>query len=208
MDRYLDPGATTEEAYEISKKSRTLAREIVGDSSPRDRIKQRVVVATGDPRFADLMRFGGEPIGEGIRAIEGGRDIVADISMVDVGVTRKGHGCEVKKALGRGDALADEEGITRTAAGFLSMGRELEGSVVVVGNAPSAALAIHGLLDDGVRPSLVIATPVGFVNAAESKDLIHGSEVDSITCSGTRGGSAVAVASVNELITMVVEDPE
>ena len=54
---YIDPGAETKEAYEISKKSRTLARTMVGNANDEDRVRQRCSVAVGDFGMAELMRF-------------------------------------------------------------------------------------------------------------------------------------------------------
>ncbi|MBS1264103.1 MAG: hypothetical protein MAG715_01303 [Methanonatronarchaeales archaeon] len=205
MGRYIDLGARTEEAYEISKRSRELARSVIGDDTPEHRVKQRASIATGDLGFADLMRFTDDAVESGVEAVLDGRDIHVDITMMESGVTTRGHGCRVVKALGRGDDIAEERGITRTAAGFLALDDRLTGSVVVIGNAPSGALALCDLVEDGVRPALVVATPVGFVNARESKDLIHGLDVPSITNVGTRGGTAVAVAAINEVITMAYQ---
>lgn len=205
MGKYIDLGARTEEAYEISRTSRELARSVIGNDTPEDRVKQRASIATGDLGFADLMRFTGDAVERGVEAVRDGRDIHVDITMVEAGVTTRGHDCHIVKALGHGDDLAQERGITRTAAGFLALDDRLHDSAVVIGNAPSAALALCDLVETGVQPALVIATPVGFVNAKESKDLIHSLDVPSITNVGTRGGTAVAVAAINEIITMAYE---
>ncbi|NOR48412.1 MAG: precorrin-8X methylmutase, partial [Methanosarcinaceae archaeon] len=79
----------------------------------------------------------------------------------------------------------------------------LDGAIIAIGNAPSAALTVCRLIEHGVRPALIVGTPVGFVNAAESKDEIRKIDVPSITCVGTRGGTPIAVACVNELIAIV-----
>ncbi|TFH48174.1 MAG: precorrin-8X methylmutase, partial [Methanothrix sp.] len=61
MQDYTDIGATTPEALEISRKSRRLISEMIGDDTFEDRIKQRCVIATGDPSVADILRFHGQP---------------------------------------------------------------------------------------------------------------------------------------------------
>jgi len=76
---------------------------------------------------------------------------------------------------------------------------------VVIGNAPSATIALCKLIKSGITPALVIATPVGFVNAAESKELLRQFDIPSITSIGTRGGTPVAVAAMNELIKITNE---
>ena len=58
------------------------------------------------------------------------------------------------------------------------------------------------LVEYGVRPALIVGTPVGFVNAARSKELIREQGGPSITCVGTRGGTPIAVTCVNELIAI------
>jgi len=78
----------------------------------------------------------------------------------------------------------------------------LQDSIAVVGNAPSAAITLCRIVEYGIRPALIIAVPVGFVNAARSKELIRELDVPSISCTGTRGGTPVAVACINELIVM------
>ena len=200
----IEPGATTPEAMTIAEAGRAVAREIVGDSSPEDKIRQRCVVATGDPVFKDLLVFNHDPIRAGLDAISAGAPIYTDIRMVQTGIIKTGHDCKVQCALDAQNSndLAQELGITRTSAGFLTMGQDLQDSIVVIGNAPSAAITLFRMVEYGVRPALIIAVPVGFVNAAESKERVRELDVPSITCTGTRGGTPVAVACINELIVL------
>jgi len=195
-------GAQTREAKAISEKSRAIVRSIVKGDAPEDRIKQRCVIATGDPAFAGLMRFNNSPVEAGIEAIKRGATIFTDIKMAQVGITKRGHSCEVRCVLDAGGESAEKTGATRTSAGFLALKNELEGSIIVIGNAPSAALTVCNMIERGLKPALVVATPVGFVNAAESKERVRALAVPSITCTGTRGGTPVAVAVVNELVEL------
>jgi precorrin-8X/cobalt-precorrin-8 methylmutase len=200
---YSDLGATTPEAQRISSKSRAIIRNLVGDTSMEDRIRQRCSIATGDAQIAELLRFVGDPVSAGLKALAEGRDIFVDIKMVDAGVTRKGHSSSVTAFIGQGDMLAMSEGITRTSAGLLALSDRLSGSISVIGNAPSALLVLCDLIEKGsVTPSLVIGVPVGFVNAAESKERLRALDVPSITTVGTRGGSPIAVAAMNEIINI------
>ncbi|MCX9024855.1 MAG: precorrin-8X methylmutase [Candidatus Methanoperedens sp.] len=195
-----DFGARTKEAIEISEKSRSIVRSIVKGDTPEDRIRQRCVMATGDPAFADLMRFNNEPVNAGILAIKKGATIFTDIKMAQVGITKRGHNCDVRCVLDAGSEIAETTGATRTSAGFMALEKELPGAIIVIGNAPSAALTVSDMIERGLKPALLIATPVGFVNAAESKERVRALGVSSITCVGTRGGTPVAVAAVNELV--------
>jgi len=202
---YIDPGAETKEAYEISKKSRTLARTMVGNANDEDRVRQRCSIAVGDFGMAELMRFQRDPIAAALAALEQNALIITDIRMVQVGIQKKGHASEVLCALDFGAEIAKEQGITRSSAGFLALREKLAGSIVVIGNAPSALLSLCEMIKAGIRPAIIIGAPVGFVNAAESKELLRTSDVPSISTEGTRGGTPVAVAAMNECITIFIE---
>jgi len=202
---YIDPGADTEEGYRISSTSRSLARAVVGNETPEDRIRQRCAISVGDFVMADLMVFRHNPVEAGLKALERGAPLVTDIRMVQTGVRKKEHGSEVICALDYGSDISRKRGITRTSAGYLALRDQLEGAVIIIGNAPSALLSVCRMIDEGLRPALVIGTAVGFVNAAESKEVLRKTEVPSISNIGTRGGTPPAVAAMNEIITIHIE---
>ena len=201
MKDYTDIGATTPEALEISRKSRRLISEMIGDQSQEDRITQRCVIATGDPSVAEILRFRSDPFQAGLLALEKEAHIYVDIKMVEAGVLKKGHNSPIETFIGKGDDLAAAQGITRTSAGVMALEDELSGSIVVIGNAPSALLTLCELMESGrVLPDLVIGVPVGFVNARESKERLRKINVPSVSTAGTRGGTPIAVAALNEII--------
>ena len=200
-----DLGAHTREADEISRHSRNIARMVVGNETGEDRIRQRCSIAVGDFSMAALLRFFHNPIPSGISALSHGLPIITDIRMVEVGIQKKGHRSPVICALDFGSDLAISRGITRTSAGFLSLRDRLTDSIVVIGNAPSALLALCQIVEEGVEPALVIGTPVGFVNASESKELLRHLALPSISTEGSRGGTPVAVAAMNEIIEIFNE---
>jgi len=201
MEDYTDIGATTPEALEISKKSRRLISEMIGDHTLEDKIKQRCVIATGDPSVADILRFHDRPGEAGMQALENGAPIFVDIKMVQAGVLKQGHNSPIEAFIGQGDDLAAAQGITRTSAGVIALQEKLSGSIIVIGNAPSALLTLCELMETGkVLPRLVIGAAVGFVNAAESKERLRENDVPSISTAGTRGGTPIAVAAINEII--------
>ena len=202
---YTDLAAVTPEAYAIASTSRNLARERVGNATPEDRIRQRCSIAVGDFAMADLMRFAGSPVDAGLAALERQAPIITDIRMVQTGILKRGHASEVVCALDYGEDIARNQGITRTSAGFVALRDRMEGAIVVIGNAPSALLVVCDMVREGVRPALVVGTPVGFVNAAESKEALRTLDVPSVSNVGTRGGTPVAVAGINEIITIRAE---
>ncbi|MRR39256.1 precorrin-8X methylmutase [bacterium] len=201
MEGYTDIGAVTPEAMEISKKSRRLISQMVGDRDLQDRIKQRCVIATGDPSLADIIRFHNHPEQAGLEALQEHAPIFVDIRMVEAGALKTGHNSPILAIIGQGDEIAEKMGITRTSAGIMALQERLGGSIVVIGNAPSALLTLCQLIEEEkVLPKMVIGVPVGFVNAAESKERLRGLPVPSITTEGTRGGTPIAVAAITEII--------
>ena len=207
-----DSGARTEEAKAIYMKSRTMIQELIGNKTLEDRFRQRCVIATGDLSVADIMRFMHDPVPAGVEAIKRGAPIFVDINMVKAGITKAGHKSEIICVLDEDpDAeIANKYGITRTSAGFLAARDKLDGSIIAIGNAPSALIMVCKLIEKGVRPALIIGLPVGFVNAAESKEIVRDLKISvpSISCVGTRGGTPMAVACVNELVAIAKEKEE
>lgn len=122
----------------------------------------------------------------------------------------------VKAGIRRGNVVvavehsegAEKLGITRTAMGFYNLKNTINGCIVAIGNSPSAALAVYDLFKMGYKPSLIVATLVGFVNAAESKEMIRSLDVPSITTVGSRGGSTLCVAIINGIIDLAYERPD
>jgi precorrin-8X/cobalt-precorrin-8 methylmutase len=210
FEEYADLGATTGDAMEIAETSMDRVRELVPDETLGDRIKQKAVHATGDPEFQFLVRFSGaeesEVVRAGARAILDEHPVVTDITMVKSGITGRGHSCPVRKAIGNGADLAAETGMTRTAASVLELDRQgvYDGAIAVVGNAPTAALALADCIENGTRPAVVVVTPVGFVKAAESRERVREVadeyDIPAITTVGRRGGSGIAAGLTNELI--------
>jgi precorrin-8X/cobalt-precorrin-8 methylmutase len=210
FEEYADLGATTSDAMEIAETSMDRVHELVPQETLADRMRAKAVHATGDPEFQHLVRFTGvddsEPVRAGARAVLDERPVVTDITMVQSGITGRGHDCEVRKAIGNGAELAAETGMTRTAASVLELDSRgvYDGAIAVVGNAPTAALALADCVEQGTRPAAVIATPVGFVKAAESRTRVregceaHG--VPAVTNVGRRGGSGLAAGLTNELV--------
>lgn len=206
IQKCTDYGAGTAEAKTIYMTSRTKIQAIVGNKTPEDRIRQRCVIATGDLSVADIMEFRHDPVTAGTEAVKAGAPIFVDINMVKAGITKIGHDCEIICVLDEDEdaEIAKKYGITRTAAGYLACRDRLNGAIIAIGNAPSAAITVCRLIEKGLRPALIVGTPVGFVNAAESKEMIRNLDVPvpSITCVGTRGGTPMAVACVNEIISI------
>ncbi len=138
-------------------------------------------------------------------ALESGAPILCDASMVAAGVTRRRLPADndVRCHLSEPTLaeLASTMGTTRTAAALEFWRPSLEGSVVAIGNAPTALFALLDMIDDGApRPAAVVGAPVGFVGAVEScAALAERGDLEFITVTGRRGGSAITAAAINAL---------
>jgi precorrin-8X/cobalt-precorrin-8 methylmutase len=138
-------------------------------------------------------------------ALQDGAPILCDAQMVAHGVTRSRLPSANEVVCTLGDAGVAEDaaaaGTTRSAAAVDRWLDRLDGSVVAIGNAPTALYRLLELLADGApRPAAIVGVPVGFVGAAESKlALSETAGLPFLTVHGRRGGSAIAAAAVNAL---------
>ncbi|MHB9144473.1 MAG: precorrin-8X methylmutase [Symbiobacteriia bacterium] len=169
-------------------------------------LAKRMIHASGDPNIAGHIRVSPGAVEAGIAALRRGCAIYTDVRMVSVGINAGMAGilgntttCLMDDP--RVPERARSDGTTRAVAAVRLYAEQLSGSIMVIGNAPTALLALLDLMDEGrCRPALVIGTPVGFVNAAESKEELLKRDVPCATLLGSRGGSAMAAAAVNALL--------
>ena len=200
MSFLSDPG-------EIEKKSFEIILGLLagkGLAGPEKDVVMRVVHATADPDFADVMVFSDGAVASGIDALRRGCTIITDVKMLASGISGGGRGSVVCR-ISDPEIIkeAKEKGCTRAAAAMRSAASEglMSGAIVAVGNAPTALYeAIRLVREDNIRPALIVGVPVGFVGAAESKEALLGlTEVPYITNRGRKGGSPVAAAIINAL---------
>jgi precorrin-8X/cobalt-precorrin-8 methylmutase len=167
----------------------------------------RMVHACGMVDIVPDLRWGGELVAEVEFALVEGARVLCDCAAVAAGISRR-HlplGAELVVLLDVPEvaATADRLATTRSAAAIELWRDRLAGTVVVIGNAPTALFHLLELLEAGApKPAAIIATPVGFVGAAESKAELaldrHG--VPFLTLLGRRGGSAMASAALNAIL--------
>jgi precorrin-8X/cobalt-precorrin-8 methylmutase len=170
------------------------------------RIIERVVHATGDIFYARLVRIHPRAVAAGLAAIRAGRTIITDVNMLKAGLNVSRlmqFGVTVNCYINdpRVVAEARQQGVTRAMAAMRLAAPELDGGIAAIGNAPTALFTLCELISQGLAsPSLVVGTPVGFVGAEESKELLMNMAVPYITVPGTKGGSTIAAAVVNALL--------
>lgn len=169
-------------------------------------IVKRAIHTTADFEYKDILRFSPGAVEAGLDAIRSGKPVITDVKMVDAGITRdrlRPFGMEVYSFSSDVDVIreAKERNITRTAASMQKALGYLEGSIVAIGNAPTALFELIRLVKEGApRPALVVGVPVGFVGAIEAKEELMRSGLDYIATKGRKGGSTVAAAIVNAIV--------
>ncbi len=173
-------------------------------------VVRRMIHASADFDFATNARFGPGAIAAAVAAFRGGAPIVADVQMLRSGIRRDLAGplgveaiCDLNDPAA--ESLASAEGLTRSAAGMrLACRRVGDGSVVAVGNAPTALdEALRLVREEDWRPACIIGIPVGFVGVEEAKRrLIDQGELPYLTSLGRKGGTAVTAAAINALLEL------
>ena len=203
MIAYVRDGA------EIYRRSFAIIRaeaDLAGFDPVLERAVVRMIHACGMVDLAGDVDASPGFAGAATAALQAGAPVLCDTRMVASGVTRSRlpAGNDVVCTLGdpRVPALAAELDTTRTAAAVELWRERLAGSLVVVGNAPTALFRALELVAEGAPPpAAIIGVPVGFVGAAESKDALaaNGAGLEYLVVHGRRGGSAIAAAAVNAL---------
>ena len=171
---------------------------------------RRMIHANADFEFNGLTAFHPDAMQAGLAAVlRGNTPVVADVEMICVGLSRPrlAHfGMHTHHYISDPDVIerAHAEETTRAVQAMRKAWREgtLEGAIVGIGNAPTALYEVIRLIrEEGVRPALVVAMPVGFVSAVESKaEMMQLVEVPWIAIRGRKGGSTLVVAAIHALL--------
>ncbi|QDM23198.1 precorrin-8X methylmutase [Tardiphaga sp. vice154] len=193
---------------EIYRRSFALIRseaELARFQGIEERVAVRIIHACGMVDVASDIHFSPGAVSVAATALEAGAPILCDSRMLADGVTRARlpRNNDVICTLNDSStpALAARLGTTRSAAAMELWRERLAGSIVVIGNAPTALYRLFEMLDEGVSPPVaIVGMPVGFIGAAESKEaLIEDGRVPCLVVRGRRGGSAMAAATINAL---------
>ena len=196
MDYLKDPA-------EIYRLSAQRVRATIGADSCDALV--RMVHACADPLIAEDFRCSDNAESFGQDALQAGATILCDCMMVQQGIiASRLHGNRLICTLNASETrtIAQRMQTTRSAAAVTLWQPDLEGSIVVIGNAPTALFQLLEMLAAGApKPALIIGMPVGFVGAAESKQALDSESygVPYMTLLGRKGGSAIAAAALNSL---------
>jgi len=200
-----------------AKSLETIDREVAphGFSGDQWQVVRRMIHTTADFELLRLARFSPDAIESGIAALRSGRSIFVDSNMIRAGLSLarlrqvwSGYGPEhVTCHVADPDVVAQarDSGLPRSLFAVRKAKGSLHGSIAVFGNAPVALLELNRMImEEGIKPALVIAMPVGFVHVVESKDELMSLNVPHIAVAGRRGGSPLAVSGVHALCSLAV----
>lgn len=197
-----DGNAIYERSFAIIRTEADLSRFSLEEAE----IAIRMIHACGMVEIADRIVFGGPLVASARNALARGAPILCNSEMVAHGISRarlpaqNAVICRLRDAAV--SALAAKLATTRSAAAVELWAEQLEGSVVAIGNAPTALFHLLELLGRGTpQPAAVVGIPVGFVGAAESKQALAANPlaVPYLTVPGRIGGSAMTAAAINAL---------
>lgn len=197
---------------EIEKKSMAIIEESLPglkNVPVREReIIKRVIHTTGDLGCISLVKISPGAVEAGLSAIREGRSILTDVNMLKAGLIAHrmdNFGVRAFCLISDPEVIVEsrQKGMTRAMVAMQKGVPAAEGGIIAIGNAPTALFTVCRMIREGeARPALVVGTPVGFVGAAESKEMLMETGVNYITLPGTRGGSTIAASIVNALLLM------
>ena len=200
---------------DIERRSMEIIEEELGEiclpPMEKDVIK-RVIHTSADFEYARTLRFSDAAVERGLAALRQGCTIVTDTNMACTGISQAALdklGCRKVCFMADADVAAEAKAKGTTRAGAcMDKACRLEGPVIIaVGNAPTALIRLHELMEQGkIRPELVIAVPVGFVNVVYAKELIMAGRAPYIAAKGRKGGSNIAAAICNALLYKLTRD--
>ncbi|MGA1599680.1 MAG: precorrin-8X methylmutase [bacterium] len=207
--KYLkDPEAIYRESFA------TIRSETAFDNLPEDvsEVAVRLIHACGMTDIPPALGFSPDAVRAGIRALSSGCPVLCDVRMVEYGIIQRFLPAENNTwcCIDEMDVAqeARKRGVTRSAVATEHWLPYLLGSVVVIGNAPTALFRLlEGVEEEGwPHPALILGFPVGFVGAAESKialaEKATALEIPFMTLHGRRGGSAIAAAALNAIAVL------
>ena len=207
----------TRKGQSIEDESMQIIENEIGSHSYNEEewpIVRRVIHSTADFDFArdNKIIFHKDAIKNGLEALKNGSSIVVDVNGI-IGLLNKQNpkdfGNNVICNISEPSIMeaAKEAGKTRAQMSMRIAKEDMNGGIVVIGNAPTALLEVMEMIREGItKPALVIGIPVGFVSAVESKDELSKTDIPFITNQGRKGGSPCASAIVNALYKLLRQE--
>jgi precorrin-8X/cobalt-precorrin-8 methylmutase len=207
----------TEKGQSIEDQSMQIIESEIGTHQYNEQewpVVRRVIHATADFDFAkeNKIIFHKDAIRNGLDALKNGCNIIVDVNGVIGGLNKQnlidfGNNtiCNISNPIIVEEAKKYNK--TRAQTSMRMAASEMNGGIIVIGNAPTALLEVIQMIQEGATtPALVIGIPVGFVSSQESKEALRALDVPYITNKGRKGGSPCASAIVNALFKLLREN--
>ena len=204
----------TRKGQSIEDESMQIIENEIGSHSYNEQewpIVRRIIHSTADFDFArdNKIIFQKNAVQSGLDALKNGCSIIVDVNGI-VGLMNKQNpkdfGNNIICNISEPSLIeeAKKENKTRAQMSMRIAKEDMNGGIVVIGNAPTALLEVMEMVKEGItKPALVIGIPVGFVSAVESKEELAKMDIPFITNQGRKGGSPCASAIVNALYKLL-----
>ena len=205
----------TEKGQSIEDASMQMIEDEIGEHQYNEKewpIVRRVIHSTADFDFADKNKiiFHKDAIASAMNALRNGCSIVVDVNGVIGGLNKqnpKDFGNNIICNISNPEImeLAKKQGKTRSQVSMREAISDIDGGIVVIGNAPTALMEVIQMVKEGTaKPALIVGIPVGFICAAESKEELSKLEgTPFITNLGRKGGSSSASAIINAIFKLI-----
>ena len=194
----------------IVEKSFAIIDREIGDHGLNEfeyEIARRVIHTTADFDFIDLLKFSPDAITQAIEYLPKKKPIITDVTMIGRGISTLVNQTFQNPIISATEQVSSAlPGKTRTETGLLTCFNQYPQAIYVIGNAPTALIALcQELTTSRFKPALIIGCPVGFVSVVNSKEMLANTSIPQIRVEGRKGGSTVASAILNSLLILAYQ---
>ena len=204
-DYIIDPVKIETESFQHIRRLANLEQF----SQDEQQVVMRIIHTCGLPEIAEHIRFSKQAISAALQAIKQQATVICDVNMVKCSLTQRMLKDEPLCFINKASVVSQAKayGKTRSMMAVDAWQSQIDNSIIIIGNAPTALFRLLEILKAGAaKPAVVIAMPVGFIGAAESKAKLWQEYqqlgIECMTLLGTQGGSAIAASAMNALLRM------
>jgi len=174
------------------------------------KVLERLIHTSGDFQIQELLEFSENVCERTLESLKLGAPILTDTDMAAAAIKTMANKCHGNNVFSAKKWVVDNLEITctKTAYGignaWLDLSKKYSGKVspiVVFGSSPTALEKLLDILEScDNKPSLIVGMPVGFIGVEKSKRRLLATNFPYIVMGSTRGGAAMAGATINALL--------
>ena len=179
------------------------------------KVLERLIHTSGDFSIQNLLTFSEKACEIGIRAIQNQAPILTDTDMASAAIKSMAARAGINQIFSASRWYEQQKDIstTKTAFGITRGWMEIskynfgdKSPIVIFGSSPTALEEfLDSVEDSGHKPSLIVGMPVGFIGVEQSKQRLIKSDQNYIVLGSTRGGAAMAGATINALLRSSIQ---